>query len=221
MGLFRRRSRPLSIESEQERLHAIRIAAEQELGRLRRELTERVAIVERRERELADALARVQHGGRTESASDDEAVTRAHVSLAARARELERRARELAARERAQHVAEADLAERAIAQAATPEERAAKIDARLAALEEAEKAFARTQAELAARSEELAIRETELAEKERAFGGGGAPGAGLSRAELEELDERLRRLESKTREAATGRGFDDELRAVERKGLRG
>ena len=59
MALFgRQKNEPVSIESEQERLHAIRIAAEQELGRLRRELTERVAAVEHRERELADAVAR-------------------------------------------------------------------------------------------------------------------------------------------------------------------
>ena len=55
MALFgRRKPEYVSIESEHERIHAIRIAAEQELGRLRRELTERVAAVEQRERELAD-----------------------------------------------------------------------------------------------------------------------------------------------------------------------
>ena len=57
MALFgKQKLEPVSIESEQDRLRAIRIAAEQELGRLRRELTERVAVVEQRERELADAL---------------------------------------------------------------------------------------------------------------------------------------------------------------------
>ncbi len=60
MALFaRRQPEPFSIASEQERLRAIRLAAEQELGRLRLELTERVAAVEQRERELADAIARV------------------------------------------------------------------------------------------------------------------------------------------------------------------
>ena len=59
MALFgKQKLEPVSIESEHERLRAIRIAAEQELGRLRRELTERVAAVEQRERELADALGR-------------------------------------------------------------------------------------------------------------------------------------------------------------------
>src|SRR5918999_111488 len=51
------------LRSEQQRLHAIRIAAEEELGRLRRELVERVAAVEARERELADMLARVRSLG--------------------------------------------------------------------------------------------------------------------------------------------------------------
>ena len=60
MALFGKpKNEPISIESEQERLLAIRIAAEQELGRLRTELTERVGAVEARERELADAIARV------------------------------------------------------------------------------------------------------------------------------------------------------------------
>lgn len=220
MGLFRRRTQPLSIESEQERLHAIRVAAEEELGRLRRELTERVAIVERRERELADTLAKARRGlPRDAEGEEDATVTHAQVNLAARARELERREKELAAREQAALENEARLADRAISQAPTPDERLAQIEARLAALKEAEKAFARTQAELAARSEALASREAELAERERVLHGAGPPGAGLSRAELEELDERLRRLEAETRVAS--RGFDDELRALERRGLRG
>lgn len=221
MSLFRRRSQPLSIESEQERLHAIRVAAEQELGRLRRELTERVAIVERRERELADVIAEARRGlPRDGAGADDATATRAQVSLTARARELERRERELAAREQAVLEAEAKLADRAIEQAPTSDERLARIEARLSALKEAEKAFARTQAELAARSEALASREAELAERERALRNAGAAGTGLSRGELEELDERLRRLEHETRVGST-RGFDDDLRALERKGLRG
>ncbi len=61
MALFgKQKNEPVSIESEHERLRAIRIAAEQELGRLRTELTERVAAVEARERELADAIGRVR-----------------------------------------------------------------------------------------------------------------------------------------------------------------
>jgi chromosome segregation ATPase len=217
VALFGRRpSEPLSIESEQERLHAIRIAAEQELGRLRRELTERVAAVEQRERELADALARANRGAnRPVPSGDEEALAHARVGLTAQAQDLNRRAKELEARERALLKMEADLARRAASASETPEERLAHIEERLAALHEAEQAFARTQAELAARSEELAIREAALSDLERA---GGTPIT--SRAELAEIDERLRRLERETREASAERGFGDSLRALERKGLR-
>lgn len=218
MALFaRRQPEPFSIESEQERLRAIRLAAEQELGRLRLELTERVAAVEQRERELADAIARVNRSAsRGPVVGDDRALAHAQVGLAAHAQELNRRERELAARERAYLRMEADLTRRAAAAAETPEERLAHIETRLEALQEAEKAFARTQAQLAAQSEELASRELALAEGERL--GGGAPVT--SRAELAEIDERLRRLEHETRSAAE-RGFGDALRALEHKGLRG
>jgi hypothetical protein len=218
VALFaRRQPEPFSIESEQERLRAIRLAAEQELGRLRLELTERVAAVEQRERELADAIARVNRSAsRRPVVGDDRALAHAQVGLAAHAQELNRRERELAARERTYLRMEADLTRRAAAAAETPEERLAHIDTRLAALQEAEKAFARTQAQLAAQSEELASRELALAEGERL--GGGAPIT--SRGELVEIDERLRRLEYETRSAAE-RGFGDALRALEHKGLRG
>ena len=167
MALFGRgKAEPISIESEQERLHAIRIAAEQELGRLRRELSERVAAVEQRERELADALTRANSVARGASGYDD-AVQHAQVGLAAHAQELNRRERDLTAREQALLRMESDLARRAAAAAETPEERLAHIEERIAALHEAEKAFARTQAELAARSADLASREAALAENAR------------------------------------------------------
>lgn len=220
MALFgRRSSEPVSIETEHERLRSIRIAAEDELGRLRRELTERVAAVEARERELADALARARRGAVPISAGDEAAVEHAMVGLAARAQELSRRERELASRESVLVKMETDLTRRAAAAAETPEERLAHIEERLIALQEAEKAFARTQAELAARSEALAAQEAALEERERAAPGGGAAVPG--RAELAELDERLRRLERDTREALLPRGFGDDLRALEQKGLRG
>ena len=92
MALFaRRQPEPFSIESEQERLRAIRLAAEQELGRLRLELTERVAAVEQRERELADAIARVNRSAsRRPVVGDDRALAHAQVGLAAHAQELNR-----------------------------------------------------------------------------------------------------------------------------------
>jgi DNA repair exonuclease SbcCD ATPase subunit len=219
----RRDSPPGSIQTEQQRLHAIRLAAEQELGRLRTELTERVAAVERRERELSDALAKVGKGKVPMPAGTEEALTHAQVGLAARAQELNKREAELAARERSLVKLESDFARRAAGEAVDPEERLAQIEARLKALQEAEKAFARTQAELAAASDDLARREAELAERERSVEGGasGTPAAGLSRAELADLEDRLRRLEQETRSATTERTFGDGLRRLEQKGLRG
>jgi chromosome segregation ATPase len=220
VALFgRQKTEPISIESEQERLHAIRIAAEQELGRLRRELTERVGAVEQRERELADAVARVNRSGGHAGGHDD-AVEHARVGLTAHAQELNQRERELAAREQALLRMESDRARRAAAAAETPEERLAHIEERITALHEAEKAFARTQAELAARSADLATREAALAENAR-LGRVDAGPVIPSRAEMDELDERLRRLERETREATKEHGFGDSLRALENRGLRG
>ena len=219
MALFSRRPpEPVSIEGEQERLRAIRMAAEEELGRLRRELTERVQTVENKERELADTLARIGRAGPLPPGANA-SLTHAHTGLAAHAQALNRRERELAARERAYLRMEADLQRRAAEGTLTSEERLEKMEARLAALQEAEKQFAKSQAELAALSDDLALREAELQERERALGGGTLPG--MSRQELAELDERLSRLERETREASADRSFSDGLRKLERKGVRG
>ncbi len=221
MPLFgKRKTEQVSIESEQERIHAIRIAAEQELGRLRRELTERVAAVEQRERELADAIARVNRSASRVGGEHDAAVDHAQSGLAAYAHDLNKRERELQSREKALLRMESDLARRAAAAAETPEERLAHIEERIAALHEAEKAFARTQAELAARSADLATREASLAENAR-LGRVDAGPVIPSRAEMDELDERLRRLERETREATKETGFGESLRALENRGLRG
>jgi DNA repair exonuclease SbcCD ATPase subunit len=220
----RREDQPGSIQTEQQRLQAIRMAAEQELTRLRTELAERVAAVEQRERELADALAKVSKGKLVVPAGADEALSHAQVGLAARAQELNKRETELAARERALVKLETDFARRAVGEPIDPETRLAQIEARLKTLQEAEKAFARTQAELATASNELARREGDLAERERRQTGGAvaaAPGAGMSRAELDDLEDRLRRLEHETRVASTERSFGDTLRTIERRGLRG
>jgi len=215
-----KRNEPVSIQSEHDRLRAIRIAAEQELGRLRRELTERVAAVEERERELADAIGRVGRSAGRSTSPDDRAVQHAQVGLAAHANELARRELDLEARESVLFKMEADLARRAANAAETPEERLQHIEERLAALHEAEKAFARTQAELAARSADLANREAALAE--HAISGAIDLGSVVpNRAEMDELDERLRRLERETRDATKESGFGDSLRSLEHKGLRG
>jgi chromosome segregation ATPase len=217
---------PASIQTEQQRLQAIRLAAEQELGRLRSELAERVAAVERREHELADALAKVgkRKGSVPLPAGADEALMHAQVGLAARAQELNKKEAELGARERAIVKLETDLARRAAGEHVDPEERLAQIEARLKALQEAEKAFARTQAELATASDELAQREAALLERERALESGTpsvAPVSGMSRADLADLEDRLRRLEQETRSASTERSFGDGLRMLERRGTRG
>jgi DNA repair exonuclease SbcCD ATPase subunit len=216
----KQRNEPASIQSEQDRLRAIRVAAEDELGRLRRELTERVSAVEARERELADAIARTGRSGGRGARPDDRALEHAQVGLAAHAQELNRRERDLEARESVLFKMEADLARRAASAAETPEERLQHIEERLAALHEAEKQFARTQAELAARSADLASREAALAE--HALTGPVDVGPVVpSRAEMDELDERLRRLERETRDATRDHGFGDSLRELEHRGLRG
>ena len=222
MALFgKQKLEPVSIESEHDRLRAIRIAAEQELGRLRRELTERVAVVEQRERELADALTAMNRRGFDLSAGDTKALEHAQTGLAAHAHELSRRERELESRESLLFKMEADLTRRAAAAADTPEERLAHIEKRLATLHEAEKAFARTQAELAARSADLSNRAAALADIERSgIVEGGGPSI-PSRAELAELDERLRRLERETRDATASSTLGETLRNLEQKGLRG
>jgi Skp family chaperone for outer membrane proteins len=221
MALFgKQKTEPVSIEGEQERLRAIRIAAEQELGRLRAELTERVAAVEARERELADAIGRLRRDAGRARTTDDRAVEHAQVGLAAHSHELSRRERDLDVREALLFKMETDLARRAASAAETPEERLQHIEERLAALHEAEKAFARTQAELAARSADLANREAALAE--HALAGPVDIGPAIpNRAEMDELDERLRRLERETRDATREHGFGDSLRALEHRGLRG
>jgi hypothetical protein len=222
VAIFGRQKREhVSVDSEQERLRAIRVAAEEELGRLRRELTERVAVVEQRERELADALTRMRRTAFDLSPGDAQALAHAQTGLAAHAHHLDRRERELESRESLLYKMEADLTRRAAEAAETPEERLAHIEKRLATLHEAEKAFARTQAELAARSAELSNRAAALSEIERSgVVDGGGPTV-PSRAELAELDERLRRLERETRDAAVSSSFGDTLRSLEQKGLRG
>jgi DNA repair exonuclease SbcCD ATPase subunit len=222
--LFNRRDEPpLTMRGEQERLHAVRVAAEQELARLRNELSERVAAVERRERELADALARARRGGGKQPnvpAGTEAALSHAQVGLAAHAQELAKKEAELAAREQAIVKLETELARRAAGEVVDPEERLAQIEARLKALQEAEKAFARTQAELAVKSDDLARREAELAERPASGTGAPAPSTpGLSRAELADLEDRLERLEREARDDSIERSFGDGLRRLERRGL--
>jgi DNA repair exonuclease SbcCD ATPase subunit len=219
VALFNQRRPPErheSVDVEYRRLRAIRLAAEQELERLRRELGERVASVEAKERELADALARLGDARGQIPAGAESALVHAQVGLVARAQELNRREVELVERERKLVEEEAEIARKA--DALDTKNRLAQIEERLATLHEAEKGFARTQAELAEQSDELARREAAFLERRR---GGAKPhgDVGLDRAALDELDERLRLLERQTREA-TDSSFDGGLRALEQWGAR-
>jgi DNA repair exonuclease SbcCD ATPase subunit len=220
VAVFGKRRTPAvaSIESEHDRIRAIRIAAADELGRLRTELAERVASVEAKERELADAIAALSREGKQVPAGAESAIAHAQVGLAGRAQELNRREAALDARERALVQEEAELARRAGAPDA--ERRLAQIETRLAELQAAEKAFARTQAELAERSDELARREAALLERRRGHAKSGGYDSALDRAALDEFDERLRRLERETRDAAEST-FDSGLRTLEQRGAGG
>lgn len=205
-----------SVEGEEKRLRAVRLAAEEELARLRGELAERVAAVERKERELADALASVRRspdGALPPGAG--EALTRAQISLAARAQELAKHEADIAAREQELRDKEKAFAERV---ADDPTAKLAALEERLVVLKEAESAFARTQAELAARSDVLARREADVAERERAMNLGSDD---ASREAIEDLEERLHRLEVETHDDDAERSFGDGLRRLERKGSRG
>ena len=217
MALFGRRDEePPSVEGEEKRLHAVRLAAEQELARLRRELAERVAAVEKKERELADALASVRRSpDGTLPPAAGEALTRAQIGLSARAQELSKKETELAAREAELSAKEKDFSQRL---ADDPSAQLAAVEERLTILQDAESAFARTQAELASRSDVLARREADIAERERAVDSGTDD---ASREAIEDLEERLRRLEVETHDDTAERSFGDGLRRLERKGLRG
>ena len=216
--LGRRDAETPSIDGEEKRLHAIRLAAEEELARLRRELSERVTAVERKERELADALASVRRspGGEVPPGAA-EALSRAQIGLSARAQELAKREAALADRERTLAKREKEFAERA---AGDPTVQLAAVEERLETLSAAEEAFARTRSELASRSELLSQREADVAERERAVDE--ATGTGhASPKVIEELEERLHRLEVESHGEGSERSFDDGLRRLERRGFRG
>ena len=187
MSLLRKggHDQPGTLEEERAALYRQRLEAANELERLKRELSERIAAVRQREHELEEALARGGTGALPAlRAPQAQLVT--EQQLAARASAVERRERELAARESA-------VAAREQAARDPDEERLARIEARLAELREAEKLFLRTQQELAERSEALAARERLVADVEREAG---VRREAWGEAELAELERRLRRLES-------------------------
>ena len=212
---------------------------------LKRQLVERVAAVSERERELRAALAQVT-AGKPSGVALPALVSPQADQLASRAAALAERERSLAAREAAFGASagngstdagqaaigeltaalearsrELDARERAIAEReripADPDGvRLAQIEARLAELRTAEEAFLRTRRELAdhtdaisAREQLLAQRERELDEREDGWGG----------ADLQELESRLRRLETQRQTAQTG-SFSGGFRRLEEEGSR-
>ena len=180
----------MSVEDEREALRRQRAAAAEELERLKRELSERVAAVREKERQLDEALGRAPGGPE----SPWQTGTATASSPDPREAELARRTAELAERERAL------VAHEALPPLAPGAEHAAHIEARLAELREAERVFARTQEELAGLSEAVAARERLVADRERELDElEDRAGLGPTRSELTELESRLRRLESSDR----------------------
>ena len=217
------------VESEREALRRQRLEAGEELERLKRELAQRVAGVQAKERELEHQLAQVGH------VPTEPPAERAPVPHDERAAELDALREQLEAREAA--VSERELAvvtreselegrEAAAVDLPVPPEpepapeptadELARIETQLAELHEAEQQFTRTHAELAARSDALAEREAALAARERAVSSREAPPA----PELEELEARIRRLERSKAGTGTTQTFSSGLRSLEQRGVR-
>ena len=187
--------------------HAQEAAAVQ-LDAMKHELAERVQAVRDRERALEDALTSApgQHVVALSRADDDAAqVAQRERALAAREEMLARREEELAVAPPLVGLPDSDAAERE------------RVEERLAELRDAEKLFLRTQAELASRSEEVAARERLVAGRERA-----GDTKHQDRAELTELEARLRRLERAGAPAANEdtASFAGGLESLRRRGTR-
>jgi hypothetical protein len=187
--------------------HAQEAAAAQ-LDAMKHELAERVQVVRDRERALEDALASApgQHVVALPRGDDNAAqVAQRERALAAREEMLARREEELAHALPVVALPGSDAAERE------------RVEQRLAELRDAEKLFLRTQAELASRSEEVAARERLVAGRERAGDTGHQ-----DRAELSELEARLRRLERAGAPAAgeDTASFAGGLESLRRRGTR-
>ena len=119
-------------------------------------------------------------------------------------------------------VAELDARERAVEERervpADPDEaRLAEIESRLDELRAAEEAFLRTRRELAERSDAVDARERLAAQRERELDerddGWGGP-------DMQELETRLRKLETQRPAAADARGFSGGFRRLEQEGSR-
>jgi hypothetical protein len=228
----------------QAELEAARLRT-QELDALKRELSERVAAVKQRERELERSGARPARSDPAEDAVREriEQLERRERSVAAREkaladkpvlppapdddrlaqreRALDTRAQELEQQAAALLAREQRVGEReqkvdvVLAEPERQERRLAEIEARLVELREAERIFIRTRAEVAARSEAVAARERLVAEREREVNGGADTSDGVA---ISELEARLRRLESQQVDAEQTQTFAGGLGRLSRQG---
>jgi uncharacterized protein (DUF3084 family) len=215
------------------------------LDDLKRQLTERVAAVAERERELRAALAQVA-AGKSPGVALPAVVSPEVDRLAARAAALAERERTLAAREAAHEATatngsdgagqaaigeltaalearsrELDARERALEERerVPPDPdglRLAQIEARLDELRAAEEAFLRTRRELAEHTDAISAREQLLAQRERELD---EREDGWGGPDLHELESRLRRLETQRQAAQTG-SFSGGFRRLEQEGTR-
>jgi DNA repair exonuclease SbcCD ATPase subunit len=184
-GFLRRDRIEPSVEDEREALRRQRVTMAEELERLKRELSQRVAAVRDKEHQLDEALGRAGQASTVAASSNH------------RGRDLDAREAALAERERALAAREALPPPEPPEPPAPTADELARIEARLAELRDAEHAFLRTQEELAARSEAVAARERLVADREREVDElEDRAGLGPTRSELSELESRLRRLES-------------------------
>lgn len=178
-------------------------------------LAARVLAITERERALAAREAAFAE--RVSARSDNGSVAVDDSELEARTRELEERQRGLDAR-----AAELDARERAVEERERippdpNEARLAEIESRLDELRAAEEAFLRTRRELAERSDAVDARERLASQRERELDerddGWGGP-------ELQDLEARLRRLETQRTAAGEARGFSGGFRRLEQGGSR-
>jgi chromosome segregation ATPase len=217
------------VESERDALRRQRLEAAEQLEQLKRELAQRVAGVQAKERELEEQLAQV---GRVPAQPQAEAPPVAHDERAAELEtlreQLEAREAAVSERELAVVTRESELEAQGAASseapaAAQPEpaqepspDELARMEAKLAELHEAEQQFARTHAELAARSDALAEREAAVALREQSVSSREPPPA----PGLDELEARIRRLERSRSRTGTTQTFSSGLRALEQRGVR-
>lgn len=140
-----------------------------------------------------------------------------HTELEERARQLDERLRLFDARVAELNAREQAVEERERIPPDPDEARLAEIESRLDELRAAEEAFLRTRRELAERSDAVDARERLAAQRERELDerddGWGGP-------DMQELETRLRKLETQRPAADHARGFSGGFRRLEQEGSR-